>query len=149
MRVSQFFSTDTARSLVKMNEYYPDLMDRIIRREPNAYLAALYWDSEMFGRRTAGRKALEGDEEKDYKALLIKMFSDMPRYFNTEHKMAVAKQYRHLFMRVGLIATKKDYQRIYDALLRGDPKLRTFRSVYQGIFGAYNRSEQAVTQYER
>ena len=44
MRVSQFFSVDTARSLVKMNEYYPDLMERIIRREPNAYLAALYWD---------------------------------------------------------------------------------------------------------
>lgn len=149
MRVSQFFSTDTARSLVKMNEYYPDLMERIIRREPNAYLAALYWDSEMFGRRTAERKALEGDTSKDYKALLIKMFSDMPRYFNTEHKMAVAKQYRHLFMRVGLIATKKDYQRIYDALIRGDPKMRTFRSVYQGIFGVYNRSEQAVMHHER
>lgn len=38
LRVSQFFSIDTARSLVKMNEYYPDLMERIIRREPNAYL---------------------------------------------------------------------------------------------------------------
>ena len=50
LRVSQFFSIDTAKSLVKMNEYYPDLMERIIRREPNAYLAALYWDSEMFGR---------------------------------------------------------------------------------------------------
>lgn len=42
LRVSQFFSVDTARSLVKMNEYYPDLMERIVRREPNAYLAALY-----------------------------------------------------------------------------------------------------------
>ena len=48
LRVSQFFSVDTARSLVKMNEYYPDLMERVTRREPNAYLAALYWDSEMF-----------------------------------------------------------------------------------------------------
>lgn len=42
LRVSQFFSVDTARSLVKMNEYYPDLMERVTRREPNAYLAALY-----------------------------------------------------------------------------------------------------------
>jgi predicted phosphoadenosine phosphosulfate sulfurtransferase len=32
LRVSQFFSVDTAKSLVKMNEYYPNLMDRIIRR---------------------------------------------------------------------------------------------------------------------
>lgn len=47
LRVSQFFSIDTAKSLVKMNEYYPDLMERIVRREPNAYLAALYWDSKM------------------------------------------------------------------------------------------------------
>ena len=48
MRISQFFSIDTARSLVKMEEYEPGLMDRITRREPNAYLAALYWDTEMF-----------------------------------------------------------------------------------------------------
>lgn len=59
LRVSQFFSVDTARSLVKMNEYYTDLMERIIRREPNAYLAALYWDSEMFGRSTKGRRQME------------------------------------------------------------------------------------------
>ena len=65
LRVSQFFSIDTAKSLVKMNEYYPDLMERIVRREPNAYLAALYWDSEMFGRSTAARKAKrEGDDGK-------------------------------------------------------------------------------------
>lgn len=71
LRVSQFFSVDTAKSLVKMNEYYPDLMDRIIRREPNAYLAALYWDSEMFGRSSRKRKEMEGDApQKDYKAEL-------------------------------------------------------------------------------
>ena len=61
LRVSQFFSVDTARSLVKMNEYYPDLMERVIRREPNAYLAALYWDSEMFGRNSASRRANEAE----------------------------------------------------------------------------------------
>ena len=74
MRVSQFFSVDTARSLVKMNEYYPDLMERIIRREPNAYLAALYWDSEMFGRSSRKRKESEqGQEQKDYKQELINL----------------------------------------------------------------------------
>ena len=59
LRVSQFFSVDTAKSLVKMNEYYPELMERIVHREPNAYLAALYWDSEMFGRNTFVRKKNE------------------------------------------------------------------------------------------
>lgn len=72
LRVSQFFSVDTARSLVKMNEYYPDLMERVTRREPNAYLAALYWDSEMFGRSSSARKNNEsGQDQKDYKAELI------------------------------------------------------------------------------
>ena len=87
LRVSQFFSVDTARSLVKMNEYYPDLMERVTRREPNAYLAALYWDSEMFGRSTAARKNNEsGQGQKDYKAELIEMFNNMDIYFTTKHK---------------------------------------------------------------
>lgn len=82
MRVSQFFSVDTARSLVKMNEYYPDLMERIIRREPNAYLAALYWDSEMFGRSSRKRKeAEEGQEQRDYRQELIHLFNHMDVFF--------------------------------------------------------------------
>ena len=78
MRVSQFFSIDTAKSLVKMNEYYPDLMERIVRREPNAYLASLYWDSEMFGRSTAARKQNEkGIQEKIIRQRFLELFSDM------------------------------------------------------------------------
>lgn len=76
LRVSQFFSVDTARSLVKMNEYYPDLMERVIRREPNAYLAALYWDSEMFGRTSKTRRELEKGAEKDYRAMLVDVFNN-------------------------------------------------------------------------
>lgn len=138
LRVSQFFSVDTARSLVQMNEYYPDLMERIIRREPNAYLAALYWDSEMFGRRTKTRRQNEGEgPPKDYKALLIEMFNDMPRYFNTEHKMKIAKAYRNLFLKSDLVATPKDYRKMYEALVRGDPKMRSLRALYQTIFTGY------------
>jgi len=138
LRVSQFFSTDTARSLVRLNEYYPDLMERIIRREPNAYLAALYWDSEMFGRRTRTRRELEGENDaRDYKAMLIKMFSDMEKYFNTPNKMRVAQKYRNLFIKIGLFASPKDYRDMYDALMKGDPKLRTFRALYQSIYARY------------
>lgn len=64
MRVSQFFSVDTARSLVKMNEYYPDLMERVIRREPNAYLAALYWDSECLAEVPESGKNLNRDRSR-------------------------------------------------------------------------------------
>ena len=138
LRVSQFFSIDTAKSLVKMNEYYPDLMERIIRREPNAYLASLYWDSEMFGRSTRKRKALEGEkEEKDYKAELIKMFNNMDEYFPQEHKRYVAERYRNFFLQVSAIATPKDFKAIYEGLVSGDPKQRTFRALYQKIYGDY------------
>lgn len=138
LRVSQFFSIDTARSLVKMNEYYPDLMERIVRREPNAYLASLYWDSEMFGRNTAARKQNEsGAAEKDYKAALLEMFSDMDTYFDTKHKRSVAEKYRNFFMRVTPFATNKDYKAIYEGLASGDPKLRSYRALFQRIYGRY------------
>lgn len=138
LRVSQFFSVDTAKSLVKMNEYYPDLMERVVRREPNAYLAALYWDSEMFGRSTAARKeSEEGQEKKDYKAKLIEMFNNMDIYFTTEHKRHVASRYRNFFLQVSAIATQKDYKAIYEGLISGDPKLRSYRALYQRIYGRY------------
>ena len=127
-----------------MNEYYPDLMERVIRREPNAYLAALYWDSEMFGRRTRKRKEAEKDApQKDYKALLMELFADMPRYFNTPHKMYIAKRYRNLFIKVALFATEKDYQNMYEALQRGDPKSRSLRALYQTIFSRYVTNAKA------
>ncbi len=138
LRVSQFFSVDTARSLVKMNEYYPDLMDRIIRREPNAYLAALYWDSEMFGRNTAARKRSEsGMAEKDYKEALLELFSDMEGNFDTKNKRLVAMKYRKFSMSVSAFADAQDYKIIYEGLVSGDPKLRTFRALYQRIYGRY------------
>lgn len=138
LRVSQFFSVDTAKSLVKMNEYYPNLMDRIIRREPNAYLAALYWDSEMFGRSSRQRKELESSGPlKDYKAELLKMFGNMDVFFTTPHKRKVAEHYRNFFMSISSIAEDKDFRMIYEGLISGDPKLRTYRALYQKIYGKY------------
>lgn len=138
LRVSQFFSIDTARSLVKMNEYYPDLMERIVRREPNAYLASLYWDSEMFGRNTSARRQNESDiAEKDYKAMLLEMFADMDSCFDTKHKRSVAEKYRNFFMRVTPFATNKDYKAIYEGVVSGDPKLRSYRALFQRIYGRY------------
>lgn len=138
LRVSQFFSIDTARTLVRMNEYYPDLMDRIIRREPNAYLAALYWDSEMFGRNSKKRKELEDKHDNiDYKAKLIHMFKNFDLYFDTPHKRKIAKQYKSFFIQTGAVATADDYKAIYEGLLSGDPKSRTLRALYMRIYGKY------------
>lgn len=155
LRVSQYFSTDTAQSLVRLTQYYPDLMDRIIKREPNAYLAALYWDTEMFGRRTRARKELDGGDARDYKALLLELFSDMPRYFTTPAKLSTAKQYRGMFLRISTFATQKDLRQMYDALMKGDPKMRSYRALVQGVYGRYIQDAKAVmaakvvTQNER
>lgn len=138
LRVSQFFSIDTAKSLVKMNEYYPDLMERIIRREPNAYLAALYWDSEMFGRSSRKRKEMESNApHKDYRAELIKMFNNMDTYFTTQHKRYVAERYRNFFMCASAIVDQKDCKAIFEGLISGDPKLRTYRALYIRVYGKY------------
>ena len=138
LRVSQFFSIDTAKSLVRMNEYYPNLMERIIRREPNAYLASLYWDSEMFGRSSRKRKQLEEKiEEIDYKSKLLQIFNDFDKHFTTEHKRKIALSYRNFFVQIGAIATNKDYKRIYEGLMSGDPKSRTLRALYQQVYGGY------------
>lgn len=113
-------------------------MERIIRREPNAYLASLYWDSEMFGRNTSVRKQNEQNhEEKDYKAALLKLFSDMDGNFQTKHKRYVADRYRNLFVSVSSIADNKDYKMIYEGIISGDPKLRSYRALYQRIYGKY------------
>ena len=139
LRVSQFFSSDTARSLVKMREYYPDLMERIIRREPNAYLAALYWNSEMFGRSSQKRKELEsGAAPKDYKAELTKMFNNIDAYFTTPAKRKVADRYRRLFIRVSLIATAETFEDMYEGLIKGDPKLRTLRAIFKNVHVQYS-----------
>ena len=138
LRVSQFFSIDTAKTLVKMNEYYPDLMERIVHREPNAYLAALYWDSEMFGRSTIIRRQNEkGKAQKDYKAALLELFSDMDIHFQTKHKRYIADRYRDFFMNVSVIADNKDCKAIYEGLISGDPKSRSLRSLYQQIYSKY------------
>lgn len=138
LRVSQFFSVDTVACLVHLGEYDPTLMERVIRREPNAYLAVLYWDSEMFRRSTRKRKELEGPDTKDYRELLKEMLFERPdAFFNTEHKREVAKRYRKLFIRMDGMARSRDYRKMHEALVAGDPKLRSLRAIYQDISCAY------------
>ena len=57
--------------------------------------------------------------------------------------MKVGKSYRSLFIRIGTIATQKDYQQMYEAIQRGDPKMRTLRALYQTIFGRYVEKAKA------
>ena len=49
LRVSQFFSVDTVPVLVHLGEYDPSLMERVLRREPNAYDGVVYMGTLNFG----------------------------------------------------------------------------------------------------
>ena len=40
-------------------------------------------------------------------------------------------------MQVSAIADEKDYKAIYEGLISGDPKQRTFRALYPRVFGKY------------
>lgn len=127
LRISQFFSIDTAKALVTLEEMYPGLMERVTKREPNAYLCSLYWDTEMFGRNTRKRQQLESDsqaEKKDYKALVMKLLKDPnPRHPNVVKNMrGPCIKYSHLY-------TDKDWERAYRALTVGDPKGRIHRAI--------------------
>jgi predicted phosphoadenosine phosphosulfate sulfurtransferase len=140
LRISQFFSIDTAKCLVKMAEFKPDLMNRIIKREPNAYLASLYFDSEMFRRSSSNRRKIEKEEDnKDYKRMVIQLLSDINGNFDTELQRKVAQKYKYSMMKaIQYDSSQAIFKKMYEGLIAGDPKLRTHRAVNNLIFTEYH-----------
>ena len=65
------------------------------------------------------------------------MFSNMNAYFTTPKKLKVAEKYKKLFTSTSALATDKDHKDMYEALIKGDPKLRSYRAVYQNIYTRY------------
>jgi len=128
LRISQFFSIDTARSLVSMSEYYPDLFELILKREPNAYLAMMYWDTEMFRRNTKIGKELSGGtgEEKDFRVLSLNNLSNIVRV----NDPLLYRRIMRLINKYSSRFTKQTWKKIYGITLAGDPKGREVRSLY-------------------
>lgn len=136
LRISQYFSVDCVGSLVRIAEYEPGLWEKILRREPNAYLAALYWDSELYRRSSKTRR--EAEAPKDYKALVYRMLFEEPaRHFTTDLTRHVAAQYRKMIIRTDGMARPRDYRKMHDALVAGDPKLRTLRAITMDVASSY------------
>lgn len=129
MRISQFFSVDTARSLVRMCEYYPELFDRICAREPNAYMAMLYFDSEFF------RRAKRGKDTTDYKQKTLEYLNDRTRPRSPTQRK-VEKKYRAFITNFGAIMTPPVWKRAYLGLVGGDPKFREYRAIFAATFKA-------------
>lgn len=138
LRLSNFFGADSCAGLRHIIETDPKLWEQIERREPNAYLAMLYWDSEMFKRSTRQRRELEGESTKDYLSLLKEMLLIHPeKYFTNNSSRRVAGEYRRFFVRYSSMMTHKHLRIMYEALVAGDPKLRSIRALYISVFKAY------------
>ena len=117
------------------------LWERIERREPNAYLVLLYWDSEMFRRSSKKRSEMERDEApKDYKALCKDiLFLHPERYTIAPDTKKHMANWRSLFIKTSGVATQKHYKRMYEGLLYGDPKSRVLRILWTEIYTDYNQ----------
>ena len=132
LRLSQFFSIDTAKSLVKMCEYYPNLFDKICKREPNAYIAMLYFDTEMF-RRQKKKLQVDKDEDINYKAKVLELLYD-DKYFQSQSAKKSQHNYQRLLTLHGPLIENSAYKKIYGALIGGDPKNREYRAIFNEIF---------------
>lgn len=147
MRLSQFFSIDTIAFLVDINQFYPALMEKISEREPNAYLASLYWDSEMFRRSTSTRRELEGKDEvpRDYKEMvfdLMHQYENDPSAGNEKHRLV--RSVRRMLLRAdGKIPDdSSQWKRLYGVLYAGDPKSRTMRAIGNDLILDYIKASR-------
>jgi predicted phosphoadenosine phosphosulfate sulfurtransferase len=139
LRLCAFFGDCGTQGLRWIAETDNALWERIERREPNAYLVLLYWDSEMFRRTSNKRKKLEeAQEEKDYRALVTDIL-----YLNTD-KYTIAKDtkskldaWRNLYRKTYGIANNKHYKTMYEGILYGDPKCRVLRILWSTIYNDY------------
>lgn len=140
LRLCAFFGDCSTQGLRWVAETDHELWRRMERREPNAYLVLLYWDSEMFSRTTRQRRKLEADtEEKDYRALCKDvLFLHTERYTIAKDTKKRLPNWRSLFIKSYGIAAQKHYKRMYEGILYGDPKCRILRILWTTIFTDYN-----------
>lgn len=129
LRISQFFSIDTVSSLVKMCEYYPHLFDKICKREQNAYLALLYYDSEFF--RHANRKKTK--DSVDYKAETLRMLRH-PESLLINNGEKIAHLLKNSILKNYHCMNDQLWKTAYSILIAGDPKLRSVRAFDANLY---------------
>lgn len=147
LRLCAFFGDCGTQGLRWIAETDNELWQRIERREPNAYLVLLYWDSEMFRRSSRKRRELEADEQpKDYRELCKDVLFRRTEDFNiAPDTKAALPGYRSLFLKTYGIATQRQYKTMYEGILYGDPKKRVMRILWTDIYENYNkRTRKAV-----
>jgi predicted phosphoadenosine phosphosulfate sulfurtransferase len=139
LRLCNFFGSEGIAGLRYIAETDPELWNHIEKRAADAYLTLLYWDSEMFKRNTRKRRALEGDAPvKDYKAECKKMlFTEADKYFSIASMKKVHAAYRTFYIRNSSVMTNDNFRAMHDAIIAGDPKLRSLRALYTTVYKQY------------
>lgn len=132
-----------------VSETDPELLEKIERRYPNAYLILLYWDSEMFKRHSRKRGGLEKElQPQVYKSKLYDLlFLNTQNYTIPPDTLKTLKDWRRLVKGLGIYMTQKLFRTSYEAILSGDPKQRTFRAVYNEVYSVMSnisREEQRL-----
>lgn len=150
LRLCNFFASESIAGLRYIAETDPELWSQIERREPNAYLTLLYWDSEMFHRSTRKRRELEGAEPaKDYKAECKRiLFQEPEKYFSNDSTQRTWRMYRAFYIRNSSAMTNDDFRAMHDAMISGDPKLRSLRALYTRVYSAYADYSRATSTQE-
>ena len=146
LRLCAFFGDCGTQGLRWIAETDNELWERIQRREPNAYLVLLYWDSEMFRRSSSKRRELErGEEKKDYRELCKDLlFLNTDKYTIAKDTLSRLKGWQGLFIKTYGIATQKHYKKMYEGLLYGDPKNRILRILWTEIYNDYKNAQKGV-----
>ena len=134
MRLSNFFGGMAINGLLHIMEVDPELWERIEKRIPNAYLALMYWNSEMFGRSTKLRRELEGkpEDEKDYRAIMIDLLFKHPEKYNVPTGTSL-RGWRHIFIKSDGNCDNELYKQMYEKIMAGDPKHRHERMMMTKI----------------
>ena len=65
------------------------------------------------------------------------LFENFDKHFTNPTTRRVAAQYKRLYIKTDGMARPRDYRKMHDALIAGDPKMRSLRAIFQDIFGAY------------
>lgn len=137
LRISQFFSIDTIKSLPKVLEFYPNLYEKVLAREPNVDLVMLYWDTDMF-RSSKQDRDFKVEKAKPYSTLFCEEMAKAARNPSSYPGYEEAKR---LYSNVSSSTSEKTYQKIYQILIAGDPKRRSYRVVKADMIRDMQRSK--------
>ena len=105
------------------------MYQRVLRREPNADLVMLYWDTDMF-RSTKQDQKFDLENGKDYKKMLKE---EMMKASRNPDMYPGYKDAKKIYARVDDRTSSKVCQRLYQMLVAGDPKKRIYRVLLSDI----------------